>query len=266
MPAKEHEIITGIVIVIIVFMLAGFFILLLVSYYNHRKKKYILEKEMMQQQFRQELLQTQLEIQEQTFKNISEEIHDNIGQALSFIKLNMNMVDLEQKEETRNRLEESKKLLSKAIQDLRDLARMLNTDFISDTGLGNAVEQQLNILEKTGAYTTELRITGEKEKYQLQRELVVFRIVQELLNNIVKHASASSILVKMDYLPDQLVVAVEDNGAGFIKEKVAPGLGLRNIEHRIKLIGGTADIESSQGTGTCTTIRIFKNGTANGKI
>lgn len=259
MQTPQHAIITGIVIVIIAFLLAAFFIVILVSYYNQRKKKYIQEKEILQNKFKQELLQTQLEIQEQTLQNISQEIHDNIGQALSFIKLNINMIDLDQRKSTEEKLGESKLLLTKVIQDLRDLARMLNTDYIKETGLPKAIEQQLTILEKTGMYETELKVMGDPCKYELQRELVAFRIVQELLNNIVKHAAATSIRVLMDYRADHLEIAVADNGKGFTKIDSKEGLGLRNIVNRIQLVNGTVDFKSTPDKGTTITIQLFKN-------
>jgi two-component system NarL family sensor kinase len=266
MPAKEHEIVTGIVIVIIVFLLAAFFILALVTYYNKRKKGYILEKQTMQNNFQQELLQTQLEIQEQTFQNISQEIHDNIGQALSFVKLNINMIDLNQTEAAGNKLEESKKLLTKAIQDLRDLSKMLNTDFINETGLAAAIEQQLLILQKTGLYTIEFIIIGQKEKYQLQRELVTFRVVQELLNNIVKHAEATAVTITMDYQFDKLVITVTDNGKGFENNSGNTGLGLRNIHNRIRLIKGNILFNSVITKGTITSIELYKMDNEHEKI
>lgn len=266
MPPKEHEIITGVVIVVIVFLLAGFFILLLVTLYNQRKKRYIRDKQDMESKFRQELLQAQLEIQEETFRNISQEIHDNIGQALSFVKLNINMIDLDERSNTENRLAESKKLLTKAIQDLRDLARTLDSGFINETGLINAIEQQLQFLQKTGVYTIEFAVEGTVEKMQVQRELVMFRIVQELLNNIVKHAAATAISVMMVYQSGSLIVTVADNGKGFDADKGSRGLGLRNIISRAKLINGDVDFKSTTGSGTTVTIQLFKSPTADGKI
>jgi signal transduction histidine kinase len=93
--------------------------------------------------FQQTLLQSQLEIQEQTLKNISQEIHDNIGQALTLVKLNLNTMDFDLNEQSNQKIITSKELISKAINDLRDLSRSLNTDIIADLGLQNAIEQEL---------------------------------------------------------------------------------------------------------------------------
>ena len=221
------------------------------------------EKKEMQSAFSQILLQTRLEIQEETFRNISQEIHDNIGQALSFVKLNLNTVDPYNAVMVQDKLAESKTQLTKTIQDLRDNARSLNPDFLNETGLKGAIEQQLQLLEKTGEYKTTLIYEGEEYKINLQSELVVFRIVQELLNNIVKHAEAKEIKIEMQYLPEKLIIAVHDNGKGFDTVAMQStennnGLGLRNMLNRMTMINGLMTIESHTGNGTMAIIEIPK--------
>lgn len=209
----------------------------------------------------QELLKTKLEIQEQTYRNISEELHDNIGQTLSLVKLNINTIDVHTPDIAEEQLLESKTLLTKVIQDIRDLAKTLNTDFIDKIGLANAIEQQLHLLKRTGLYATQLSINGDAVKYESQHELVVFRIIQELLNNIVKHAEATSIHVVMNYQTEKLIIIVQDNGKGFDPEKrqlPEKGLGLRNIHNRIRLINGTVRFASEPEKGTTAIIELPK--------
>lgn len=222
-----------------------------------------MEKKELEASFQQELLKSQLEIQESNFRNISQEIHDNIGQALSFIKLNINTIDIAEQEAAREKLTESKNLLTKVIQDLRDLSRTLNPDFIRDIGLLQAIEQQVSFLKKSGLFTIDLVITGEVIKYSLQQELVVYRIVQELLNNIVKHAAATDITIQLNYQPGQLQILVSDNGRGFDitahTGENGNGLGLRNMHNRISMINGIININSSQGNGTTVEILLPGN-------
>src|SRR6187551_1859556 len=101
----------------------------------HRRRT-IHEKEMydLKAQYERTLFQSQLEIQEQTFRNISQEIHDNIGQVLSLAKLNLNTMDCNNPEALQVKINDSKQLISKAIQDLRDLSRSLNTDYVVEMG------------------------------------------------------------------------------------------------------------------------------------
>ncbi len=120
MPPQNYQIVTGVVIATIVFLLAGFFIVILIAYANSRKKKFIQEKQIMQSEFQNELLRTQMEIQEQTFKTISQEIHDNIGQVLSLAKMNLSKFEIDRLNSDEAVLS-AKNLVSKAVSDLRDL-------------------------------------------------------------------------------------------------------------------------------------------------
>lgn len=242
-------------------VLAGFVIFFLVMYMR-RKQRNILEKQQLQSQFQQELLQTQLEIQEQTLKTISEEIHDNIGQALSLAKLKLNTVDISKQEQLIEKITDSKNLVSKAIQDLRDLSRSLNTDNIAAMGLIRAVEYELELFRKSG-FATDLRIIGTITRMEPQRELIIFRIVQEALTNIIKHAEARSINVTAAYNADTLELQVQDDGKGTTvmqdingEENSNKSLGLRNMHNRAKMVGAAFSMESVPGNGTVIKLSI----------
>jgi signal transduction histidine kinase len=215
------------------------------------------------EKFQKELMSSQQEIQEQTFQSISQEIHDNICQVLAVVKLNMNTLSLRATKPDAEKIVDSKALLSKVIQDLRDLSKSLNTDFINKIGLEEAVKQQLSLLEKTGYYGTQMQMEGEAYKLSAQHELVVFRIVQELLQNIVKHAEATFIKVKISYDTDKLIIQVEDNGKGFQPESIGSskynGIGLQNIENRIKVLKGLFAIQSQRGNGVIITLTLPKS-------
>jgi signal transduction histidine kinase len=259
MSQEETEIITGVVIASTVFLFISFFIVVLIIYINRRKNRYIKDRQALEATFKQELLATRLEIQEETFKTISQEIHDNIGQALSFVKLNINTVDVHNAEDAKQKLLESKNQLSQTIQDLRDLAKSLNPDFLTELGLTGAIEQQLQLMQKTGLYQTTLTILGNEYKNQLQKELVIFRIVQELLNNIVKHAEATAVEVTMHYQPGMLLIIVADNGKGFDafdEASANKGLGLHNMLNRMSLINGQITISSAPGSGTTARVQL----------
>jgi two-component system, NarL family, sensor kinase len=188
MPQQKYEIATGIIITIIVFLIIGFFILILVAYMNRRKKKHMEEKQMMRSSFQEELLKTQMEIQEQTFKTISQEIHDNIGQMLSLAKLNLSKFEMDRQNSDEAVLS-AKDLVSHAVTSLRDLSKTLNTDTISTIGLVKSIELELQLVEKTTGIKTRMQSNGHATKLSPQQELILFRIVQEGLHNSIKHAS-----------------------------------------------------------------------------
>lgn len=262
MSQQEYEVITGIVVSSVVFLIAGFFILVLVLLNNRRKKKHIEEKTVMQADFEQELLRSQLEIQEQTLKYISQEIHDNIGQALSLAKLNLGTVDFNKIDVLENKVNDSKNLIAKAIQDLRDLSKSLNTDYVTEMGLARSIEYELEMIRKTGIIETAFSIEGTVYRLDNQKELILFRIIQEGLNNILKHAHATSVSTELKYLSDCFQLILTDNGQGFAindirsGDREKPGLGITNMHNRAKLIGAILDIKSIIGEGTIIEIRV----------
>jgi two-component system, NarL family, sensor kinase len=239
----------------------AFSIVLLVKFLKNTRSKTAHNRQIAGSEIEAQLLKTQLELQEQTLQHISQEIHDNIGQALTFVKLNINTIDLHKVEETQSKLAESKELITKAIQDLRNVAKSLNTDFINEAGLAACIEYQLRFLEKTGLYTTRFHMADTWCKNQPQTELVLFRVIQELLNNIVKHAEASAIEVRLECHAGKLKITVSDNGKGFLQPvPVLPdenkGLGLGNMKRRIAIIQGSLHIDSIPGQGTTATIEV----------
>jgi signal transduction histidine kinase len=245
-------------LILLAVIIVGLAILLLIGLFWFFKFK-SRERARMQEQ---ELLNARLEIQEQTYRIISEELHDNIGQVLTLVKININLIEAGGSEVAKEKLVESKKLLTEVIQDLRDLSKTLNADYINEIGLANAVNQQLQLLKRTGLYSVEFSIKGEVYSYEPERALIIFRIVQELLNNIMKHADAKKIEILMNYEAEKLVIKVRDDGKGFDIEakqlQPAKGLGLQNIYNRLKLIRATILFQSAPTKGTTAIIQILR--------
>jgi two-component system, NarL family, sensor kinase len=252
---KEDEIvfiaITGIMTIIILSVAVFIFFMR----FQKKQLNHKLEKQQLQSQFQKELLQSQLEIQEQTLKNISEEIHDNIGQALSLAKLNLNTLP---------------DIADKAIIDLRSLSRTLDADFILQMGLVESIDFELDMIRKTGTHETEINIEGNPFKLDKQKELIFFRIVQEVLNNIIKHARADKILVNAIYDADKFQLRIKDNGQGVDLSPLNEnnhssfGLGIRNMHNRAKLIGADFKMSSILGKGTEVVIILPKQMNGNG--
>jgi two-component system, NarL family, sensor kinase len=255
----SQEIRLMIITAALVFILITSVFVFIILFYQKKKFQHKEQMNVAQQQYTESLLQTRLEIQAQTFQNISQEIHDNIGQVLSLVKINMLSVDLNKAPQAQEKLQASVALVTKVIRDLRDLSKTLNPDFISNIGLPVAIGQQLEIMGKTGVYKTHLAVEGEVYKMEAAKELVVYRVIQELLNNIIKHAEASEVQITMLYYPDKLQLTVKDNGHGFDYEntiQTGKGQGLQNILKRIQLINGTTHCHSAMEQGATTSIEI----------
>lgn len=241
---------------ILILTLCAFIIISFILYY-YKRKDHFKQQHLLKVQFEQALHQSQLEIQEQTFKTISQELHDNIGQILSLTKLHLNTLNLNLKEKAEEKINDAKELLTKAIQDIRDLSKTLNTDTIVNVGITGAIAMELNVLKKTGAIETCFEVNGTALKIDPRVELILFRIVQEAFHNIIKHAKASTIAVEAAYSEDALQLIIQDDGEGFaISTKNTAGEGLHNMENRCRLIKGTFNIHSALGKGTRISIDV----------
>ena len=217
-----------------------------------------MEREIMQAQYKQTMLQARLEIQEQTFNNISREIHDNVGQLLSLAKVQVNIID--QSENTdKNMLFELKQNIGKALIDLRDIAKSLSGERLILIGLVQTLTQEIDRINRSRFLNASLTVTGEERKFNEQKQLIIVRIVQEALQNIIKHAEANGVEISINFAARMLRVNVRDDGKGFSTEEklnTPTGLGLQNIINRAGIIGGKAEIKSTLSEGTDITLTI----------
>jgi signal transduction histidine kinase len=230
--------------------LAGSVVYFVVLYRN-RQLKNQKEQDEREAAFRQELLKTQLEIQEQTFEYVSKEIHDNITQVLSFVKLSLGTIGNTLEPDKKSKVNESRELIAQSINDLRDLSKSLSFEHIASLGLVKTITNEVEKINKSGLLKVNFLVEGRVFPISEQHELVLFRILQEALNNSLKHAAAKHFKIILQYQPDLLNLSLEDDGLGFSPELLnnKSGSGLRNMENRAALIGGKAIIESAPGEG-----------------
>src|ERR1700743_1703483 len=146
----NQDILIPIVATSLLLFLLSTFIFAFLAVYQRKRRQYKVEKQLLQIQFTEELLHTQIEIQEQTLKTISQEIHDNVGQVLSLAKLNLNTFPATADENIQVKVGDTKELIGKAINDLRDLSRSMHGDKIADLGIQEAIANELKILQNTG--------------------------------------------------------------------------------------------------------------------
>jgi signal transduction histidine kinase len=255
MQAKE-EIIFTIIVIVIVLVFLGILFLVMLARHSTRKNRLLFENEKIKKDFEETLLNTRLEIQEQTLNHISREIHDNIGQVLSLVRLQLNTLSIQPNEEEITNTDE---LLGKAITDLRTLSHSLNSNSIKEKGLIEAIKDTLSQFEKTQKFKTFFHSDEEVFKINDDNGIILFRIIQELLNNIVKHANATEISIKMVTNKGVREISVMDNGRGFdtsLVTKKDGGIGLKNIIERSKIIGAKLSLISQPGTGTTALITL----------
>lgn len=259
---QEKTIVLVVVAGTLLILFFGALIIALALLYQRRQSKFQQEKKELQSAFENEILKSTIEIQEQTLQHLSQEIHDNIGQVLSLAKLHINTLDADMAGSNQEKLDEARTLITTAIQDLRGLSKSLDTDNIAAKGLMQATEVELETIRKSGKFETQIRVEGNPYRLDRNKEVILFRIVQEMLNNIIKHAEASHIQARFVFNRHKFELWIIDNGKGFdtgiIHNTDDPGLGLglRNMQKRARLAGGDLILSSQLGKGTSVTIEL----------
>ncbi|MBE9586578.1 sensor histidine kinase [Mucilaginibacter sp. JRF] len=249
---QSQENLLLIVVGTILLLLMGIFIIGFMFFYQRKHNAYVNERSLMRMQFSQEMLKAQVEIQEQTLSHISREIHDNIGQVLSFVKLSLSSLKTLDEQQRHQKIDDNRELITQAISDLRDLSKSLSFERIKSLGLQSAIEAELDRVNKSGLVKTKLLFDGEQYPLGAERELVLFRIFQEGLNNALKYSNAQNLAISLNYSPNLFILSIEDDGVGFeVADKLGEnsGSGLRNMESRAAIIGGSAKINSQPGSG-----------------
>ena len=206
--------------------------------------------------YEKNILKTQVEIQENTFENISREIHDNINLSLTLAKLNLNTINWDEKQKSEALINSSVDLLSEAIIDLSDISKSMNPEIISNQGLINAIEKEIERIGRTGHFKINFAVKGDPIYMDAQKELIIFRIVQESINNIIKHAKATQIGIELYFNNERLGLTITDNGNGFCMETFDTNpnrkhkAGLINMRTRARMFNGDLTIKSNPGSGT----------------
>jgi len=253
MQILSKEVIFLITLTTSIFLIAPIFLIVYVSLYNKKKARHFEEKEALKKTFELELLKSQFEVQEHLMETIATNLHDNIGQLLSLTSITLSAVQTGDSVAD-EKINTAGQLVLRTIQELRQLSRIMSGKELTGKSLGHAIAYELDWLKKGAAYevlftdNTSRTVPGYADK-----ELILFRLFQEILSNIIRHAAATRITIVIDQTAETLSLRVKDNGKGFaVQEKISAGngMGLFNISKRAKMMNGTFNIYSVPDRGT----------------
>lgn len=251
---EKSEIVVIIIGGAVIVMLLIIFILVFFVIHQRRQQSHLLEKAVLKAAYDQEIRGAENEIQEATLRHVGRELHDNVGQILTLVKIQLGKLIEENPEN--QRLHDSKDFLHKALQDLRDLTKGLNTEAVLQEGLVRAIQFELERVRKVGVLKAEFDSTVQIYSLDRNREVLVFRIFQELLQNVLKHARARNLYVQLLIQDDGLKLDFSDDGVGFSLEDTQEkngfeaGSGIPNLIHRAKLMHGTLQFLTPEKGGT----------------
>ena len=225
--------------------------------YQKRMLKKQLELNETKARQQEEILQNTISAQEKERKRIAQDLHDEVGAMLSVVKLNVGRIEKKSEEPVAKELAaETKTYLDEVITQVRRISRSLLPPSLEKLGLYFALEELANWVNKSEQLKIICWKSGDQFRFESKKELAVFRIVQELLNNAIKHANANTIQINVRFSPNKnLMISVSDNGKGFdLKEKMNAGLGLKNLESRSQIMDAKFKLKSTPGKGTTAII------------
>jgi len=204
--------------------------------YKRRDFKHLKEKKRLEEDFYQQLLHSQIEVQEQTFQHIGKELHDNVGQLLSTSRM---LIGLTERSlgMIPDSLQTANATLGKAISELRSLSKSLDKEWLAQFNLIDNLEAEVARLNASGALEASLKILHHPT-ITSNKQIILFRIIQEAIQNAIKHSHCKKVdihLIKKDNAVD---ITIADDGIGFQPDQITKGLGLENMKNRTKLLGG----------------------------
>ncbi|AUP77517.1 sensor histidine kinase [Flavivirga eckloniae] len=233
------------VLVVVTLLVIIFFVV-----FQKRKNKLLLEKIKQQQAFEEEIAQAQTEIQEQTLKNIGWELHDNVGQLLSFANMQLSILKMQVAEDVKEKFKDTSEALKNSLSEVRALSKTLNNEVVLNIGFEKSITNELDRLKRMKFTSAELKTVGEKIDFTNKKhEIIIFRILQEFMSNSVKYSEASNLSVTIEYKKESIKIIATDDGKGFDLNEVEKGAGLINMKSRASLIHAEFDLLSKPNEG-----------------
>lgn len=242
-------------ITVIVFGTMGMLLLALglvvfVVFYQKNRIRQQAEKAERENRYQRELLKAAIEVKEKEQERIAHELHDDIGSALTHIKMRLRKDHVEAEE-----IAKVRELLQEVVGQVRDISHALLPPVLDELGLNGAIRNLCRRLNEQGNIQIDCQVgQGRIEAFTKDTELAIYRIVQELLNNILKHAGATEISVKVELRSPYFILTIEDNGKGFVPpEKLdlqSRSLGMKNLASRVLQIDAELNYELRKPQGT----------------
>lgn len=234
-----------------VIILLGFFLMLLmvsfivimVIYHRQRQLENRQKMASLQAEFENTILNVEKEIQEDTLSHVGRELHDNIGQMLSLAKINFARSNPES-------ISEGRSIINQVIKEIRSLSKSLNVDWVESISIEDFIKRELEKLEVAEFCKTNLTTEGEPLDLQHDKKLILIRIIQEVLNNAIKHASPTKISILINNDQIHKLIQIQDDGVGFDTHAQSEGLGMSNLKKRMKMLEGEFQVHSEMDKGT----------------
>jgi two-component system NarL family sensor kinase len=245
-------------------LLLALFTFFLVAYLlvqKHKQNKYQLEKQKTAFEHENNILRTKIETQENDMDQISKELHDNVKSVLGFAQMNMYKIsDLSHTDEQAMLIDRTNKIIGNVIDELHNISHSLNSNFVLNMGLIETITKELEIIQLSKNITYDIEIKGTPFAINPEKELHIYRIGQEAIQNCIKHARATNLNFSLHFEPYMFTMKITDNGVGFDKKNVheMKGLGFLNMFQRARYVNGALDVQSvpMKGSSIILTLKL----------
>lgn len=249
--------------IIIIGVIGLIILLIIVGVLFYRKKQIEQQAKLDSEIANQKELRTKaiLDAEEKERRRIAQDLHDGVGQLLSAAKLNLSNLENKltiENEEQQLAMQNALSLVDDSVKEVRAVSHNMMPNTLIKLGLGSAVREFITKLGNAPTLKVDLEIVGLDARIDNQVETVLYRVIQEIVNNIIKHANASQISMQLIRHETELNVMIEDNGIGFDTSKLESfdGIGLKGIQTRIEFLNGTVHFDSTPGRGTTVIIDV----------
>jgi len=242
-------------------LVAGILLLFAVFFLFRNRQKLLQQKQLNEERLLQQEMRTKaiIETEEKERTRIARELHDGLGQQLSAAKMNIASLKSrisQQDPDQIDLVENAVLLVDDAVREVRSISHNMMANALIKNGLASAVRDFVQKMSAGGSIRTDLEIVGLQDRLDPTLEMMLYRVLQELVNNILKHAQASVVSIQLIRHDSSIVLQVEDNGIGFTPESANDGIGLANIRSRVEILQGSFYVDSQPGHGTTSTIEV----------
>lgn len=260
MPELGNDTSYAVLIISMILASFGVFLIAIVTIFYKRAINRRAKINQLEMDRSQDLLKSALDAQEKERRRIGADIHDDIGPSLSLLKLQLARLEkITTNTKAIDMLAESRKTIDGIIKNVRQVSRDLAPAVLFELGVEEAISQlKERLIELTDAKVT-FEIECPLAEITPSQALAIYRILQEGLNNVLKHSEASEIYVSIHERKGMISTTIKDNGIGFCATDLTDGFGLSNLNARAKMFGGNLDYTSIEGQGTTLKITMKKD-------
>lgn len=253
----ETELLITVILFNLFFILFIISILVYIKRYKEKKLEYQKELKIKIEKHQKEILRTQIEIQQQTMAEIGRELHDNIGQKLTLASLYSQQIVFENDvPEIKEKIEQVTHIIDESIGVLRGLSKSLTDDKIAKNSIVKLIQEEVDKVSILKKCSVNFSNNFTLSDAAILQKSVLLRVVQESIQNCMKHADCSHIEIQLSNPDDEILLIISDNGKGFDVKKSSSGIGLKNMKKRVEMLNGKLTLVSTLNVGSTVTARI----------